>query len=529
MEITDNLRKSVTSPSSQTLSGQKINRLDAHKYEQIIQNLLEKIDTLESKLKNLNREKFQAISKVKVFEEENDSLKTELLNQNKNNQDLTNLNTNYEETIKDLKNKSKIINEHTRIKFDSLNKDLKDRERAIDNLNDVIKNKDEEIKNHTVNNKIQQKHSDTYKEDLNKQLVINKKQSQKIRDLEKRIADLYLQKRSESTLLLEIEHLKNDNIRLVKMLNTTEQFHDIAYLGQSIQGGVSFIRPKKESRSLTNGPISSKEQRARSSRDYHIHQETKEMKKYRDSKNWVPNEAFSYLHDFKARNNLELSETVMNNILLKLNKIWQNRLQNELNRVKTQYQNEIKELNLKIMMQKSSKDVADEKNISNLKTTLMKTRDTLRDNFIAKNKSSEAPAGVEKVEEYFRGVATNMNNQKHLENENLLLKQKIAELQEGGGDKGENKGEFNQGSLWMIERCIDEVKKMEKDIGRLNKDYDEKVKHSTNSVEFNKKTVTDAMNFYTNSLKKLVEEIKKKMGDWRFDIQKNINSLKYRG
>lgn len=49
----------------------------------------------------------------------------------------------------------------------------------------------------------------------------------KIRTLESKLDDFYVNRKSEAALLLEIEHLKDDNIRLLKMLKTTDEvfFH----------------------------------------------------------------------------------------------------------------------------------------------------------------------------------------------------------------------------------------------------------------------------------------------------------------
>ncbi len=45
----------------------------------------------------------------------------------------------------------------------------------------------------------------------------------KVRDLEKKLDDMYVNRKSEAGLLLEIEHLKDDNIRLLSMLKSTEE------------------------------------------------------------------------------------------------------------------------------------------------------------------------------------------------------------------------------------------------------------------------------------------------------------------
>lgn len=57
---------------------------------------------------------------------------------------------------------------------------------------------------------------------------------------------MYLNRKSEAGMQLEIEHLKNDNGRLLKMLRETEEFKDFSALAGDSTGGVRYIKPAKK-------------------------------------------------------------------------------------------------------------------------------------------------------------------------------------------------------------------------------------------------------------------------------------------
>jgi len=85
-----------------------------------------------------------------------------------------------------------------------------------------MKAKDETIKFYSVNNDYAVKNNNIFKNE-NDQLKNEKDElSDKIRQLERQLDDMYVSRKSESAMLLEIEHLKDDNIRLLQMLKTTE-------------------------------------------------------------------------------------------------------------------------------------------------------------------------------------------------------------------------------------------------------------------------------------------------------------------
>lgn len=104
-----------------------------------------------------------------------------------------------------------------------MNKELEDKDSNVDKLLAQMKAKDETIKFYSVNNDYAVKNNYTFKTEID-QLKKEKEECElKIRDLEKQLDAMYVSRKSESAMLLEIEHLKDDNVRLLQMLKTTEE------------------------------------------------------------------------------------------------------------------------------------------------------------------------------------------------------------------------------------------------------------------------------------------------------------------
>ena len=161
-----------------TLSDKKSNeslpqftRMDAHDYENKIQELLEKIDILETRLKLMGEQKFRVVSKLKTYENENDILKKQIENEMKEAKLKSFDREKYEKQINDLKNSNKELNEKSQLKFENLNKEIEDKEKKLNQLNDKLKEKDEALRNYNVNNTLSQKHTNEYKNDLELQNV----------------------------------------------------------------------------------------------------------------------------------------------------------------------------------------------------------------------------------------------------------------------------------------------------------------------------------------------------------------------
>ena len=502
-----------------------ISRMNAHQYEKKINELLEKIDILESRLLLLNSQKGYAVTKLKDYEEKNDNLQKKYNDKTKENQKLKEVKNANEEEIKDLKKNNKIFTQRNKEKFENLHKDLESKSKTIDKLNNELRQKNEKIKSLSVNHKLNQNERDISKKELEEQKKINKQQNKIISDLQKQVDIVNIHKKNEGALSIEVEHLKEDNIRLLEMLKQSNDpnIRNLAFLDNSSSGGIRFIRPKDNKTDLIRNPISGKERRSKSTQNYKSFRSNKDLNDRKDSNNWIPLEAYECAMDFRNKYNLDMTDIEIEQLLSKLNKIWQEKLKKEVNNVKARYQAEIKDLRAKLDMKIPFDEFNVRKQNELLKKNLLSTRDNLRDNIVLRHKLNEAPEGTEKINNFFRTSTNFRKNRKCYENENVRLKRKLK-----ANSEFNRCNDYHNGALWMAQKTCDEMNKFEKNINELYELYEEKVKNSINNTadnSFNNKIMDNSVNWFFKALKSNINESKIKMNDWKDDEERNLNSL----
>ena len=513
-------------PKSSRRTGE-ISRFEAHDYEKTIQNLLEKIETLEAKLILVCKDKYNAISDKDDFENQNKNLLIQLESENDKNIELANINEEKEKRINDLKNTNKSLIELHNINVKNLSNEINSHKNTIYKLNKEIGYKNDRIKNYSVDNKLIKQSSENYKNLLKSQLNINKNQSNQIRDLEGKISDYSIKKKDESALLLEIDLLKKDNIRLLNLLNSTDEYRDFCHLGQTAPLGIRYIKPVEENKEPLTKPISKKEERERSLTEYKKYMENKKKKLEKEDRNWVPLEAYNYLVESRNKYKLDLNNDVIENLLNILNNFWKERLDREVNHYRALYQNEIKELKRRLQSSVPTSDLlmktTSNYNMSN-KFTKTATSNLLgKKSIISDNSNNYANL----KDDYFFKTAMNARD-KRLENEIALLKKKLHE--KDNRDKKNRNKIYNQGNLLMTQKIFDEFGNLKNKINKLYKEYEEKVKFSVinqHNSEFLNKIMDDSVrNFFYDVLKE-IDSIETKIENWKFNIQRNIGGMDY--
>ena len=308
----------------------EISRFEAQNYEKTIQNLLEKIEKLESKLILTCKDKYNAISEKDDYENENKNLLMQLESENDKNKELSNIKKQNEQKINDLQTTNKSLIELHNINIKNLSNEINSQKNTIYDLNKQINYKNDTIKNYSVDNKLINQKSNNYKNLLKSQMNINKNQNNQIRNLEGKLSDYSIKKKDESALLLEIELLKKDNIRLLNLLNSTDEYRDFCHLGQTAPLGIRYIKPIEEKKGPVIKPITKKEERERSLTEYKKYIKNKKTKLEKEDRNWVPLEAYNYLVECKNKYNLDLNNDMIENLLLTLNNFWKERLDREV-------------------------------------------------------------------------------------------------------------------------------------------------------------------------------------------------------
>ena len=491
-----------------------IMRMTAHEYEKKINELLEKIDILESRLLLLNTQKGYAVTKLKDYEEKNEALTKKYNDKIKENETLKENKRENEEEINDLKKSNKIFTQRNKERFADINKDLEGKSKEIDKLNKELSEKNEKLRSLSLNHKLNQNERDVTKKDLEEQKKINKQQNKIISDLQKQLDVVNIHKKNEGALSLEVNHLKQDNIRLLEMMkeSTDPKIRNFAFLDNSSSGGIMFIRP------------GSSNTRAKSTESYNLYKSNREVNARKDNNNWIPLEAYECALEFRNQYNIDMSDIEVEKLLASLNKIWQEKLKREVNNVKAKYQNEIKDLRTKLDMKATFNEFSLKKENALLKNNLMVARDTLRDNIILKHKLNEQPEGNEKIKNVFKSTTTFRKNKNYYLNENERLKKKLKDNSEF------NKyNDYHNGALYMALKSCDEINKCQKNISELFGIYEEKVKNSMygneNDYLYRNKIMDNSVNWLVKNLQDSLSETKSKMDDWKNDEQRYLNSL----
>ena len=285
---------------------QQPSKAQIYHYEKTIHDLSIKISDLNSQNEKLHLQIDKSKAIIDSFQNEIKILKDQLINQTDNNQNLLDKISHNELMIEELKDLNQKLINNNKIKFETLNKEINEKEEIINNINQQIKAKDETIKYYTINNNLSQRYSNNYKNELENQKIINKNLEQKISQLNAQIDNLYIQNQSEGSLLLQIENLKDDNIRLIQMLKSMKQAEDLEPL---------YI----DSSSIKNIKIY----------------------KNNNKNNLLLNEALAYGIKLKQKFGLDISNTILKNFVAGMNQIWQDKYERDIKEIKRNYQKEL--------------------------------------------------------------------------------------------------------------------------------------------------------------------------------------------
>ena len=280
-------------------------------YEKTIYDLSLQNDSLTSRIEKLLLQLEKSNALIDSHKTENGILKSQLINQTNNNKILEEKNISNEKTIYELKSLNEKIIQNNKIKNDSLNKEITEKEKQIKILTEQIKAKEESIKYFTINDNLEKKFQLNYKVELEQEKNKNKALQNKINQLNKQIDALYVQNQSESLLMLEIEKLKNDNIRLIQMLKAMKQAEDLESLNTNSSSVIKNIK-------------------------------IYEKKSEKNSKNnLLLNEVYKYSIQLKQKFGLDISNEYLKNFIAGINSIWQDKYEKDMKQIKINLRKEL--------------------------------------------------------------------------------------------------------------------------------------------------------------------------------------------
>ena len=291
-------------------------------YEKTIHDLSLQNTSLTNRIEKLLLQLDKSNALIDSHKTENSIIKSQIINQTNNNKILEEKIIEKEKTIHELKTLNEKIVLNNKIKFDSLNKEIAEKESRIKSLNEQIKAKEESIKYFTINDTLEKKFQMNYKTELDKEKIKNRKLQEKINQLNKQIDALYIQNQSESLMMLEIEKLKNDNIRLIQMLKAMKHAEALETLSTNSSSVLKNIK-------------------------------TYEKKAEKNNKNnLLLNEVYKYSIQLKQKFGLDISNEYLKNFIAGINQIWQDKYERDMKQIKINLRKELDSYQNQIMNKK---------------------------------------------------------------------------------------------------------------------------------------------------------------------------------
>jgi len=217
---------------------------------------------------------------------------------------------------------------------------------------------------------------------------------------EESIDQLFLGEKTKNEVMLELQHLRNDNKRLLDLLAKTQEFKHLTEFFQDSEG-THYLACKKPSE---------------------------------ESDNWVPRKAFKLIENTKSLNGEALETLVAD-----LNKVFREREKNQIQRIKNQYETQVLNLKRQMFMRQPYDTVNGKKKVNRLQNELKKTQEQLRN----ANKPSKTPPGLE-------GFQQTLKKLDQLQRENTNLKKENQKLRTAS----KNKAGFVEGVGWLGEQVL---------------------------------------------------------------------------
>ena len=495
-------------------------RMDYHNYEKTIQNLLEKIDVLENKLKTKGKDKIKLIYAYKNLDNESNFYKKENEQLNKNIEILKNKNLELEQKLDSIQSENEQIINNYRIKFDLLSKE--NEEKSEENLNLLKKIENLQEKNNilSINSNISQRFNEKQNLENEKYKLLSESQNKIIIKLQKEIDDLYKNKQTESNLLLENENLKKDNIRLIEMLKSTNEYSEFSYLNFTNKNGIKFVeKPKLD---------------IRKKRDMFEQMKMKEEIK-NNKKNWVPNEALYLIQDYNKKYNLNLNDKIIDDLLGSLNYFFKKEEKKRLNLIKIKYQKDLLDIKKKYDIKDINFNIDDNDNLNNDDNNLDKKL-----KYVEEQKQTEKIKNkVKKIQKKDLELKNSINQSNNIikndknsaknfiKIENVYLNE-IVTLKDKLYNKEDNKknklNEILYKNNLILDKSIEELNKIKKNFDDLLLDFNNRIKEASLNIQMNNSNSNIySIQLINNEVQYLIKSMKDILDDSsnRFNLWKN--------
>ena len=232
----------------------------------------------------------------------------------------------------------------------SFHHQLKMKDEEIAELKNVLRQKDEIIASLKVHTQLEDQKFRAACQAVKKNQKNYELADSQLEQTIKKLDHSHLTKRNEGTLLVEIEHYKADNARLVTLLKSTAEFSSFAEFAEASEGIRYLPRSAK-------GKIDSE----------------------KETDDWVPSQAFKTVKDFLAKYGEKGFKSVqINQLLEELNAIWRRREKNLMSQVRSKCNRELEKLRRQVSHAPCYDQVVSGEKIERLKEDLKRANSDLR-------------------------------------------------------------------------------------------------------------------------------------------------------
>lgn len=142
-----------------------------------------------------------------------------------------------------------------------------------------------------------------------------------------------------------------------------------------------------------------------------------------EKEDWIPEDAYKIAHDFRNKCASTVSKAMMNQMLTDLNKVWRQREDKQIQRIKSQMTREIETLRRSLAQKKPYAQHLQDQEVKRLKQELKDANQALRENVAVIKQERDGPnTGLQLVDTAVKYTNKIQIENRHLEAENADLK-----------------------------------------------------------------------------------------------------------
>jgi len=234
------------------------------------------------------------------------------------------------------------------------------------------------------------------------------------------IFDLQQVKKSEGLAMLEIEHLRSDTQRLVKMLKTTAEYRDFADFADDNSGSIRFM---KDTIRKTNLDTNYKKHYGADVKESVVERLCVKESLLDEKEMWIPHDAAKFAREFRRTYNGEITDALMDKLLFELNRIWSKRENQRVQRIQSQCAHEIMKLKRKLEQSAPFNEVQAKSTINRLRGELKTSYKENRKAF--DERMEKNPPGTHYINETVRITKDAQRLKKQISQENEFLKSQM--------------------------------------------------------------------------------------------------------